>query len=137
MGDCATEKVTDGKSHVEVFVGVFVVQEVMASHKLIGSPVCEETLFWLMHLKVNLIPNRVVQSDYTWPDCRADKKCLIARQIARHSKQQAQRQALEQALPEIEPNAPVFARRQWLVVEVLPILISPPLTIKRPPKSEV
>ena len=89
MGNRPAEEITDGEGDVEILVGVFVVQKVMPGHELVGLPVGEESPLRLVHLKVNLIPDRVVQKDHAGPDGRTYEKCLVARQIADQPEYQA------------------------------------------------
>ena len=57
-----TDEISDRKRNVKVFVGIFMMQEVMASAELVDPPVLKKPASRLMHFQMDLIPDRMVQS---------------------------------------------------------------------------
>ena len=57
-----TDEISDRKRNVKVFVGIFMMQEVMASAELVDPPVRKKPASRLMHFQMDLIPDRMVQS---------------------------------------------------------------------------
>ena len=114
LGDRTTDIVTYGKCHIKILIWILMVKKVVAGTKFIQRPIRKKSVRGLVHLKMNLIPNRMVDTynehEHASPYWR--------------KKEQYDRdgQAFDEALPKIQANTSIFSLWHRIIMEHLAVL---------------
>lgn len=114
LGDRTTDIVTYGKCHIKILIWILMVKKVVAGTKFIQRPIREKSVRGLVHLKMNLIPNRMVDTN--------DEHEHASPYWRKKEQYDRDGQAFDEALPKIQANTSIFSLWHRIIMEHLAVL---------------